>query len=161
LSHKSPGGPHPSLFSCEGWDPQTFLEAVIPRACDFIEFQTLGQCPLRHKSPGAPSFAFFLRRVGSAEPPRSRLYPGGKVTVSTHPPHLSSRANPGFPTTPIKDVHVCGFHQGKPHELCGTRRAQQEIRGSRGICGFSQPTYDAEGGATLPLLARSVEAIMK
>jgi len=26
------------------------------------------------------------------------------------------------------------LHQGKPHELCGTHRPQQEIRGSRGIC---------------------------
>ena len=38
-----------------------------------------------------------------------------------------------------KDDLVCGFHRGKPHELCGTHRTQQEIRGSRGICSFSHP----------------------
>jgi hypothetical protein len=50
------------------------------------------------------------------------------------PSPLSSRAYPDFLLRGTKDDLVCGFHQGKPHELCGTHRTQQEIRGSRGIC---------------------------
>ena len=50
------------------------------------------------------------------------------------PPPLSSRPDPDFLPRGTKDDLVCGFHQGKPHELCGTHRAQQEIRGSGGIC---------------------------
>ncbi len=50
------------------------------------------------------------------------------------PSRLSSRAYPDFLLRGTKDDLVCGFHQGKPHELCGTHRTQQEIRGSRGIC---------------------------
>jgi hypothetical protein len=45
--------------SASNADGSATLSFVIPRACDFIKFQTLGQCPLSHKSPGAPSFAFF------------------------------------------------------------------------------------------------------
>jgi hypothetical protein len=45
------------------------------------------------------------------------------------PPPLSSRPSPDFLPRGTKDDLVCGFFQGKPHELCGTHSAQQEIRG--------------------------------
>jgi hypothetical protein len=63
-----------------------------------------------------------------------RLLSSNRSPWKRRPPLLSSRAHPDFLLRGTKDDLVCGFHQGKPHELRGTHRTQQEIRGSRGIC---------------------------
>ena len=43
--------------------------------------------------------------------------------------------DPDFLPRGTKDDLVCGFHQGKPHGLRGTHRAQQEIPGEWSDCG--------------------------
>ena len=78
------------------------------------------------------------------------------------PPPLSSRPDPDFLPRGTQDDLVCGFHQGKPHELCGTHRAQQEIRGSGGICSslMSQVRW-GEGHPALRLAADLVKIFQR
>jgi hypothetical protein len=74
---------------------------------------------------------------------------------------LSQRAvgpDPDFLPGDTRDDLVCGFHQGKPHELCGTHRAQQEIRGSGEICSRQRRSHekcklDSWNGAPYPFRA--------
>jgi hypothetical protein len=63
------------------------------------------------------------------------------LSMEASPSTLSSRAHPDFLLRGTKDDHVCGFHQGKPHELCGTHRTQQEIRAQPRDLQFSQLHY--------------------
>jgi len=53
---------------------------------------------------------------------RVRLSVRKSACSSRNPPTSTGNPGsvPGFPTTRAKDDLVCGFHQGKPHELCGT-----------------------------------------
>src|ERR1700679_4164789 len=41
-----------------------------------------------------------------------------------------SGARPGFPARGSKEVRVCGFQYGKPHEVRQRQQARQEIRGT-------------------------------
>ena len=95
-----------------------------------------------YAAPKMTSFAFPASRdrMSFAEPIALNRKSGaaeGSAVLSTNitspmeapPSLLSSRAYPDFLLRGTKDDLVCGFHQGKPHELCGTHRTQQENPG--------------------------------
>jgi hypothetical protein len=98
------------------WPGTTALPFVISGVCDFIDLLTLGQfrCGMRIEPQISgcrvphPS-RLFLRRVGSAEPPRVRLDPAGTVTVSNCPPLCHPEPTPDFLRHGTRDSHVCGF----------------------------------------------------
>jgi hypothetical protein len=66
-------------------------------------------------------------------------------------PSFSSHVS-GFPARGATNACVCGFHQGKPHEVCQRQQAQQEIRSTLGRTlgtrpGSNIPTQSATGAA--------------
>ncbi len=50
------------------------------------------------------------------------------------------------------EVHMCGFHQGKPHEACHRRRTSQEIRG------MSHPRVGGQDSKGLTVLTQALTA---
>jgi hypothetical protein len=56
----------------------------------------------------------------------AKVRPFGSATLL-----LSAQAHPDFLLRGTEDDIVCGFHQGKPHELCGTDRLNRKSGESR------------------------------
>ena len=103
--------------------------------------------------------AGFSRKLRKAPKKQTRFIPRGSlnqhlIQIEAPPSPLSSRPNPDFLPRGTKNGLVCGFHQGKPHELCGSHRAQREIRASGGICSsLNQPLIQIEAPPS-PLSSR-------
>jgi hypothetical protein len=148
-----------SRISCYGAPDRTACAFSKPR----LVFGTAGSTTKRRVGPEV------CRTFGRGQK-MPRFIPRGSlnqhlIRIEAPSSPLSSRPDPDFLPRGTKDDLVCGFHQGKPHELFGTHRALQEIRGSGRICSslnqpririeallsFLSPSHNLEGELNLVL----------